>query len=168
MRAPVSPSPESQVEEFLARYSPAIEAELRAARARLRALFPRGFELVYDNYNALVFAISPTESTTDAFLSVAGYPRWVTLFFLHGTELKDPKALLEGSGKQVRSIRLESAAEINTPAVKALITQAVARFKAAFQAAPSLTTVIKAVVTNQRPRRPATKRPAARPHSATR
>jgi hypothetical protein len=97
---------ESQVAVFLGKYTPVVEAQLREARSRLRALFPRGFELVYDNYNALVFGISPTERTSDVFLSVAGYPKWVTLFFLHGDGLRDPSGLLEGQGKQVRSIRL--------------------------------------------------------------
>ena len=77
---------ESQISVFLRKYTPALEAQLREARTRLRAMFPRGFELVYDNYNALVFGISPTERTSDAFISVAGYPKLVTLFFLHGAD----------------------------------------------------------------------------------
>jgi hypothetical protein len=63
---------EAQIESFLAKYSPAIATELRAAKGRLRAFFPRGHELVYDNYNALVFGFATTERTSDAFLSVAG------------------------------------------------------------------------------------------------
>jgi hypothetical protein len=150
-------SPDSQIDEFVAKYAPEIAAQLREARTRLRAHFPRGFELVFDNYNALVFAISPTEKTSEAFISVAGYPRWVTLFFLHGAALHDPKGLLEGSGKQVRSIRLDTPASIAKPGTKALIEQAVRPFSRALQAAPKLTTVIKTVVAQQRPRRPALK-----------
>jgi hypothetical protein len=82
-----SSSVESQIDLFLGKYEPAIEAQLREARRRLCALFPRGFELVFDNYNALVFGISPSERTPDAFVSIAGYPKWVTLFFLHGADL---------------------------------------------------------------------------------
>ena len=59
---------ESQISIFLRKYTPAVEAQLREARTRLRGMFPRGFELVYDNYNALVFGISPTERTSDAFI----------------------------------------------------------------------------------------------------
>ena len=148
---------ESQVATFLGKYSPAIEAQLREARTRLRALFPHGFELVYDNYNALVFAISPTERTQDAFISVAGYPKWVTLFFLHGTDLRDPNSLLEGQGKQVRSIRLQDPAQIDTPEVQALIKQAIFPYASAFLVAPELTTIVKSVVAKQRPRRPTPK-----------
>ena len=145
---------ESQISIFLRKYTPAIEAQLRDARTRLRAMFPRGFELVYDNYNALVFGISPTERTSDAFISVAGYPKWVTLFFLHGADLRDTDGLLEGQGKQVRSIRLTEPKDINTPKVEALIAQAVLPYQSAFLAAPSLSTIVKSVSARQRPRRP--------------
>jgi hypothetical protein len=149
------PASETQISKLVAKYSPEVAAQLREARDRLRAHFPRGFELVFDNYNALVFAISPTGKTSEAFISVAGYPNWVTLFFLHGTKLRDPKGLLEGSGKQVRSIRLETAATITTPAVRALVSQAIRPHRRALQAAPMLTTIIKSVAATQRPRRPA-------------
>src|SRR4051794_13574891 len=109
---------EQRVAEFIARYSPPIAAQVRAARAHLRKQFPRGYELVFDNYNALVLGISPTEKTRDAFVSIAAYPRWVTLFFLRGVDLPDPAKLLTGSGKQVRGIRLATAQQIDTPAVR--------------------------------------------------
>jgi len=147
---------ESQIAVFLGRYTPAVEAQLREARTRLRAMFPRGFELVYDNYNALVFGISPTERTPDAFLSVAGYPKWVTLFFLHGAALHDPNGLLEGRGKQVQSVRLKDPADINSPEVEALIAQAVLPYEPALLTAPTLTTIVKLVSAKQRPRRPST------------
>ena len=134
---------ESQIAVFLGKYTPAIEALLREARTRLRAMFPRGFELVYDNYNALVFGISPTERTSDALLSVAGYPKWVTLYFLHGASLDDPNGLLEGQGKQVRGVRLRDPGTINAPEVEALIAQAVLPHESAFLAAPGLTTIVK-------------------------
>ena len=73
---------EGRIDGFLVKYSPEIESLLRESKKNLRALFPGGYELVYDNYNALVFGISATGKTSDAFVSVAGYPRWVTLFFL--------------------------------------------------------------------------------------
>lgn len=152
---------EKQIASLLAKYAAAIEAEFADARARLRAFFPRGFELVFDNYNALVFAMSPTERAANAFISIAGYPKWITLFFLNGTALDDPDGLLEGKGKQVRSIRLKRASDINTPSLAALITQAMRPHHATLLAAPPLATTIKVIVAKQRPRRPAPKVAAA-------
>jgi hypothetical protein len=153
---------DSQIADFLGKYTPEIAAQLRQARKRLRALFPRGFELVYDNYNALVFGISPTERTSDAFVSVAGYPRWVTLFFLDGKKLADPAGLLEDAGKQVRSIRLENARDIDAPPVAALIAQAVLPHQAAFRSAPALRTIVKSISARQRSRRPIVQKILAR------
>jgi hypothetical protein len=150
-------SVEAQIASFLAKYSPEIAKQLADARARLRALFPRGFELVYDNYNALVFGFSPTEKTSQGMISVAGYPKWITLFFLHGTSLADPHGLLEGSGTQVRSIRLHDPADIDSAPIKALVKQAAATHAEAFRSAPKLGTIIKTVMPKQRPRRPSEK-----------
>jgi hypothetical protein len=148
-------STEAQIASFLAKYTPAMEARLRETRSRLRALFPQGYELVFDNYNALVFGISPTQRMPDSFISIAGYPKWVTLFFLHGASLHDPAGLLEGTGKQIRGIRLAQPEDIDAPEVSALIAQACQSVEAALRAAPPLSTVIKTVAAKQRPRRPA-------------
>jgi len=145
---------DSQIAGFLEKYTPEIRSQLRDARERLRGYFPHGFELVFDNYNALVFAISPTERPKDAFISVAGYPRWATLFFLHGAALDDPHGLLEGTGKQVRSIRLKRAEDMNSKGTAELIHQAAKPHETSLRASPLLSTVICTVVVKQRPRRP--------------
>ena len=148
---------ERRIEAFVAKYTPAIAAQLRDARQRLRAHFPRGVEMVFDNYNALVFGIGPTDKSRESFISIAGYPKWVTLFFLDGASLDDPQELLEGDGKQVRGIRLKTPADLDAPAVAALIAQAIAPHADALAKAAPLATVIKAEVDKQRPRRPAAK-----------
>jgi hypothetical protein len=144
-----------QVAEFIARYSPAIQKEARLARRKIRALLPTATELVYDNYNALVFAFAASERASEAILSIALYPSWVTLFFLHGKGLADPEKLLRGAGVMVRSVRLDGgAADLARAPVLALIRQAVARAKVPLPKTGRGTTVIRAVVKKQRPRRP--------------
>jgi len=146
---------ERRIEACVARYTPEIAAQLRDARQRLRAHFPRGVEMVFDNYNALVFGIGPADRTRASFISIAGYPKWVTLFFLDGAGLDDPEGLLQGDGQQVRGVRLKTPADMDTPALLALIEQAIAPHRTELDAAPPLSTVIKAEVARQRPRRPA-------------
>lgn len=148
---------ESQIDAFIAKYSPRVASDLRGARARLRAMFPRGHELVYDNYNALVFGFSPSERASQAFISVAAYPQWVNLFFAHGASLSDHYGLLKGSGSRVRSIRLTSAEHLLMPAVQALIEQATEPYRETYQSAGPLQTTIRAVSAKQRPRLPAAK-----------
>ncbi len=83
-------SPEAHLERFLARYTPEIAGLARAARARLQELLPGAVQMIYDNYNALVIGFGATERPSKAVLSVALYPRWVNLYFLHGASLPDP------------------------------------------------------------------------------
>ena len=49
----------------------------------------------------------------------------VSLFFVKGAQLKDPKKLLTGSGKTMRAIQVTSPKEIPAAAVKAFLKQAV-------------------------------------------
>lgn len=149
-----SPAAERQIAGFVAKYTPEIVLAIQASRQRMHALFPRGFELVYDNYNALVFGFSPSERSSDAFISLAAYPRWVTLFFLNGASLNDPQKLLQGTGSQVRGIRLAVPEDIDSPPVKALITQAMEPVAPALAGAPVLSTIVKSISAKQRPRRP--------------
>ena len=68
----------AQLNRFMARYAPPVTAVARAARARMRKRLPGSVEFVYDNYNALVVGFGPNERPSDAIVSLALYPRWVT------------------------------------------------------------------------------------------
>ena len=144
----------AQLDSFMARYSPQLVADARRALAVLEARLPTATRLVYDNYNALVIGFGASEKVGDIILSVALYPRWVTLFFLRGVDLPDPSGLLQGSGSQVRGVRLQPISRLETNEVGALIDAAVGN-------APPLPPggqgklIIKSISAKQRPRRPA-------------
>lgn len=146
------PSPAKQLAAFVDKYTPEVATLARAAIAKIRTRLPGAVELVYDNYNALAVAFSPTERTSDVIVSITLYPRWVSLFFMRGAQLSDPQKLLKGSGKTVRHIVLEDAATLDKPAVRALIAQAVEGAKP-LDAKARRRIVIKLVTAKQRPRR---------------
>ena len=146
-------SPENQLADFIAKYAPDIAAVARAALAKMRARLPGAVELVYDNYNGLAVAFGPTERTSDAIFSITLYPRWVSLFFVHGAGLSDPQKLLKGSGKTIRHIVLDDAAVLERPAVQALMAQAIERAAKPLDAARPNRIVIKSISAKQRPRR---------------
>jgi hypothetical protein len=147
-------SAEQRLAEFLRKYDPAIAASAREVRARLQALLPGALELVYDNYNALVIGYGPTERSSEAILSIAVMPRWVTLCFLWGVRLADPHKLLRGSGNQVRNIRLESPPDLDRAPIRDLIDQAIALSSPPIEPTRPPTLIIKSVSAKQRPRRP--------------
>jgi hypothetical protein len=120
----------------------------------MRARYPSALELVYDNYNALAIGFSPTERASEVIFSIAIYPSWINLFFLQGKGLPDPKKILQGSGNQVRHIRLPSPATLDDPGIVALMEAAAARAKVPFDPACKHRLIIRSVSAKQRPRRP--------------
>ncbi|HET6898002.1 MAG TPA: hypothetical protein VFK70_06635 [Vicinamibacteria bacterium] len=139
---------------MIARFDPAIQKVVRQARTRLRKRLPAAVELVYDNYNALVIGFGPSERASEAVMSIALYPRWVTLFFLDGARLADPARRLKGSGTRVRHVVLGEVAVLDEPPVRALIRQALARADPPIDARARRRMAIRAVSAKQRPRRP--------------
>jgi hypothetical protein len=146
---------EIQLAGFLAKFTPEMAALAEAVLRKMRARLPGAMELVYDNYNALVIGFGPSERASEAMFSIAVYPRWVNLFFLEGVALPDPHKILKGAGKQVRSIMIKDAAELDKPAVRALMTAALKNADKPLDPKARPQTVIRAVAAKQRPRRPA-------------
>jgi len=147
------------VRRFLARFTPDIASQFRKARTEVRALFPRGFELVYDNYNAFGCGYSTTAKASGVVISLVAYRKWVTLFFFHGAKLPDPEGILQGAGSRIRSVRLVSPEVLRSRAVRALLKHAIAPHREGFDAAPRLSTHIKSVAAKQLPRIPKAKVP---------
>jgi hypothetical protein len=149
-----SPAAAAQLKAFLAKYTPAVHAEMKAAHAKMRKLVPGAVEMVYDNWNGLVVGFGPTERASEAVLSLFAAPDHVTLCFLKGKKLPDPGKLLKGSGNVVRHCRLAGLPDLDKPPIRKLISLAIAQADPPFDTAARNRLVIKSVSAKQRPRRP--------------
>jgi hypothetical protein len=147
-------SPEEQLDRFMAKYSPEIRLLASECLKKMRERLPGAAELVYDNYNALVIGFGPTERVSEAIFSIALYPRWINLFFLDGVGLPDPKGLLQGAGKMVRSITIKDAALLDNPSVRTLMKEALKRSEIPIDKKIPRRLIIKSISAKQRPRRP--------------
>lgn len=157
-------SSEKQLADFIDKFTPQMAALIRSARKAMRARLPGALELVYDNYNFFVIGYGPNEKAGDAIFSLAAQAKGLTLFFLQGAVLPDPHGLLTGTGNVVRSIRLESAADLERPEVSSLMDLALKRAKTKLPADGKHRLVIKSISAKQRPRRaPAAQGAAKRP-----
>jgi hypothetical protein len=145
---------ETQLEKFLAKYTPEIAGLAKAALIKMRKRLPGAVEMVYDNYNALVIGFCPGERPSEVIFSIALYPRWINLFFAQGKGLSDPEKLLKGSGNRVRSIVLESAGTLDDPRVRDLIDEALERAAVPIDSTKKRKLMIRAIAAKQRPRRP--------------
>ena len=104
-----------QLKAFIAKFDAKDQRLIRAARSAMRKRLPTAHELVYDNYNFFVIGYSPSERPSDALFSIAARANAVSLCFLHGVQLPDPKKLLHGAGTQTRFVRLDSAERLAHP-----------------------------------------------------
>jgi hypothetical protein len=143
-----------QVEGFISKFDPAVAKLARSVRKEMRRRFPSAVELVYDNYNALALGFGPTERASEAIVSVAVYARGVSLYFIYGRSLPDPKRLLKGEGNQGAFIRVDHPEVLHDPDVSALLDAATKHGKPPLPKKGRGYTVIKSVSAKQRPRRP--------------
>jgi len=149
-------SPTKQIAGFIAKFDPKMAKHISSLRTAVRKRFPTAIELVYDNYNFLVFGFCTTERASDCLVSLAAQAKGVSLCFYWGKTLPDPHKILLGSGNQVRWIRLESAATLKRSEVEALLKAAVAQAKHPLPAEKGYT-IVKSISAKQRPRRVSSK-----------
>jgi hypothetical protein len=149
----VQQSPAAQLAGFIAKFDPQVARFIRSVRAALAKRFPTAFELVYDNYNFFVIGFASTERASDAFVSLVADGHGVSICFIYGARLPDPGKILHGGGRQVRSLRLESAATLAKPAVEKLLRAAVAHGKHPLPLTGRGPLIIKSISAKQRPRR---------------
>src|SRR6267142_2297236 len=160
---------ETQLASYFAKYEPAMVKLGKALRAKLRDRLPGLFEVVYvyESQNALVISYSPTENGYEGLCSIALYPRCVKLFFGRGALLakSDPNKLLQGRGKTVRHVVLNSVADFDRAEIEVLMAAALKLAKLRLDASAKGSVIIKAAAQKQRARRA---RKAARPTSRRR
>jgi hypothetical protein len=118
-------TPEAQLKSLIEKFDPKDQKLIRALRSAVRKRLPAANELVYDYGFSLVIAYSPTEQGIEGILSTSARADGVSLYFMNGPKLPDPKKLLMGSAKQVRFIPVESASRLKHPDVEALIAAAI-------------------------------------------
>jgi hypothetical protein len=145
---------QAYLDSFIDKYTPEVAALARELLDKMKVRLPGATIMVYDNYNTLAIGFGPSDKAGHAILSLAVMPRWVTLCFLYGVGLRDPHALLNGSGSRVRHIRLHTAQAFDDSRVQDLIAQALKRAEPPIDRTVEQRLIIKSISAKQRPRRP--------------
>jgi hypothetical protein len=151
---PSSSTPRVQLDAFIAKFNPEVAAVARDALRIMEKRLPGATRIVYDNYNALAIGFGPSDRASDAVFSIAVFPRWVSLFFFQGVELSDPDHLLKGTGNRIRHIVLRDARDLDLPAIRALMKEALAIAEPPIPVRGKAPFIIRSVSAKQRSRRP--------------
>ena len=116
-----------ELDRIIAKQTPEMAKLTKAVLAKLRPRFPGAVEMIYDKKRGMVVGFCPDDRASNVINSIGVYSKWINLYFYEGDSLPDPEGLLQGSGSIVRKIRINSAEDLDRPAVKALMAEALKR-----------------------------------------
>ncbi len=117
MRAP------KELIQYLKRFDPAVqELALDARNLIIKVLAPSN-ESVLDVY-VLAINFGFSERMKDQVVYIGVYEKYINLGFHFGARLEDPERVLEGSGKQMRHIKIKSQADLGTPVIRDYLRRA--------------------------------------------
>jgi hypothetical protein len=112
----------NSVDNFLAMCSPAVRDLAQQLRSLIQRVMPSAVEQVDLPSNIIGYGLDRTYA--GLICGITPYKAHVSLLFTHGATLPDPEHLLEGEGKGARRVRIATSADIDNPAVQALLTSA--------------------------------------------
>ena len=81
-------------------------------------------ENIYDAYSAVAIGYGPTDRVSDGIFHIAVYTKGVNLGFNQGATLADPSGILEGTGKQIRHIKIRSQSDLERPELRGYVRRA--------------------------------------------
>jgi hypothetical protein len=104
------------------------DREIQDLALKLRALVLEEMapchENIYDAYSAVAIGYGPSDRLRDGIFHIAVYSKHVNLGFNEGATLADPKGILQGSGNQIRHIKIKTPEDIKRPEVRSYIRRA--------------------------------------------
>ena len=101
---------------------------LTSLRNLILGIHSDAYEVVRLGDRAATYGIGPKKNS-EGYAYITPHKSWVNLGFFYGVELPDPDGLLEGGGKKMRHIKIQSLQDAANPAVRKLIEAALAERK---------------------------------------
>src|SRR5713101_2179195 len=104
---------------------PGLRPICKSLRRTIASLHKDFVEIVWPRQKIASFGIGP-KKMTEHYAYIAVQVSHVNLGFYHGALLNDPSGLLEGTGKELRHVKLRDVDFAKRPAITALLRQAIA------------------------------------------
>jgi uncharacterized protein YdeI (YjbR/CyaY-like superfamily) len=121
-------SAEIALSEQLKKLPPSVRAIVQAARRTVKAAAPGTTEITYQNqpprsssymWKMLRYAVDGRNV-----VGIGAFSAYAALFFYRGREIDDGSGLLQGGGKEMRSITLRAPSDAERPAVARMVRKA--------------------------------------------
>lgn len=111
-------------EELLASYIPGVRDLALQLRALALSIIPDAVEIVDPFDKLIAYGYGPRMA--DIVCTIMPYKGHVNLGIANAATLLDPAGLLEGTGKRHRHVKVRTSADVERPALRALLEAAVA------------------------------------------
>ena len=115
-------------DDVLALAKPALRPVCVSLRDQIAAMHPGFVEVVWPKQKIASFGVGP-KKMSEHYSYIAIHGSHVNLGFYHGTSLTDREGLLEGTGKQLRHVKLCDVPSTRSGAIASLLRQAIAERK---------------------------------------
>ena len=120
--ATVSEDKRGALEQFLAPYDPVIQELTLKLRTLIRTVMPEAIEQLDVPAHLIGYGVNRTYK--GLICGITLHKAHINLMFARGTELPDPEGLLVGTGKRARHVKIQQAADLESPAVRTLLSAA--------------------------------------------
>jgi hypothetical protein len=108
-------------EKLLVNNKPEAQALALDLRALIHRLVPKAEEKIYRGWGVADYGFG---AMGRGFMSIGPQKGYVNLYFMNGAGLPDPDGLLEGTGKNMRHIKIRTPQELKNRSLHALVRRA--------------------------------------------
>jgi hypothetical protein len=122
--APDAPAKAETWDALLERHTPDVQRAAHAIAGVVMTELP-GAVVRFDPGNALL-AFGTSGGMRDLVFALIPHARWVNLQLADGAILPDPDGLIEGTGRRIRHVKIHSADEADSDAVREIVRAEVA------------------------------------------
>ena len=136
--------PPKELLDLLKRYDRGVQELTLALRELVLEELAPCCEYIVEVYIVSIL-YGPTHRMKDGICYIGVIKDHVNLGFLRGSELADPQRILEGTGKQMRHIKIRNMSDLERPAIRAYLQEACERagYKVATDEEKTVTTAVK-------------------------
>ena len=110
-------------DEVIVKASPEVQALARVARELLAEVMPGITEVPWARQKIAGYGVGP-KKMSEHFCYLAPFKNHLNFGFMYGAHLPDPENLLEGSGADLRHVKIRSLADLEQPALRQLVEDA--------------------------------------------
>ena len=110
-------------EEILTTATPEVAALARQARTLIQDVMPNVVEVVWPTQRMAGFGVGP-KKMSEQFCYIGPFKKHINLGFYYGADLPDPQNLLEGTGQNLRHIKISRLEQLANPALRDLVEAA--------------------------------------------